>query len=67
MQATTSGAIAGLLAGLATALFFYLNPELSPFEMHEGVLGLIVHVPTLIAVSLMTPRQDQDHLKGFFQ
>ena len=65
-RATTSGAITGLLAGIATALFFYTNPELKPFDMHEGVLGLIVHVPTLIAVSLLTPRQDLDHLKRFF-
>jgi len=65
-RATTTGTMAGLIAGIATALFFYLNPEYKPFDMHEGVLALIVHVPTLIAVSLMTPRQDEDHLKGFF-
>jgi len=65
-RATTSGTIAGLVAGLVTAFFFYRNPELRPFEMHEGVLALMVHVPTLITVSLMTPQQDEDHLKGFF-
>jgi SSS family solute:Na+ symporter len=65
-RATTTGTMAGLVAGIATALFFYLNPEYKPFDMHEGVLALIVHVPTLIAVSLMTPRQDEEHLKGFF-
>ena len=65
-RATTKGTIAGLVAGIATAYFFYRYPEYNHFDMHEGVLALIVHVPTLIAVSLMTARQDEDHLKGFF-
>jgi SSS family solute:Na+ symporter len=65
-RATTRGTMAGLIVGIATAAFFYLNPELKPFDMHEGVLALMVHVPTLIAVSLMTPQQDENHLKGFF-
>jgi solute:Na+ symporter, SSS family len=65
-RATTSGAIAGLLAGTATAFFFYLNPELKPFDMHEGILGLIVHVPVLVGVSLMTTAQEEEHIRGFF-
>jgi SSS family solute:Na+ symporter len=65
-RATTSGVVAGLLAGTATALFFYLNPEQKPYDMHEGILGLIVHIPMLIAVSLSTPAQSDEHLEGFF-
>ena len=65
-RATTSGVIAGLLAGATTAFFFWLNPDLKPFDMHEGILGLLVHVPVLIGVSLATPRQDDEHLGAFF-
>ena len=65
-RATTTGVLAGLLAGTATSVFFYFNPDLRPFDMHEGVLGLIVHVPVLISVSLMTPIQNEKHLEGFF-
>jgi SSS family solute:Na+ symporter len=65
-RATTSGVLAGLLAGTATSVFFYFNPDLRPFDMHEGVLGLIVHVPVLISVSTMTPIQNEKHLAGFF-
>jgi len=54
------------LAGTATSVFFYFNPDLRPLDMHEGVLGLIVHVPVLISVSLMTPIQNEKHLEGFF-
>jgi len=65
-RATTTGAISGLVAGTATAFFFFLNPELKLLDLHEGVLGLMVHIPTLVAVSLLTPKQDEGHLRGFF-
>ena len=58
-RATTPGVIAGLLAGGATTLVFFFMPELRPFELHEGLFGLIVHVPVLILVSLLTPAQDE--------
>ncbi len=64
-RATTKGVVAGLLAGWGTALFFYLNPELKPFGIHEGVLGLVVHVPVLVAASLATPAQDRAHVERF--
>jgi SSS family solute:Na+ symporter len=63
-RATTAGAIAGLLAGSATALFFYFQPALRPFDLHEGVIGLLVHVPVLVAVSLGTAPQPQAHSEG---
>lgn len=53
-RATTAGALAGLLAGAGTAVLFYALPDLRPFDVHEGLVGLFVHVPVLIAVSLMT-------------
>ena len=65
-RATTAGVIAGLVAGAATALFFWLNPTLKPFDMHEGILGLLVHVPVLITVSLVTPAQDRSRTEAFF-
>ncbi|MEQ9400512.1 MAG: sodium:solute symporter family protein [Longimicrobiales bacterium] len=64
-RATTAGVVAGLLSGWATAAFFWQNPALKPFEMHEGVLGLLVHVPVLIAVSLATRAQAPDHTERF--
>jgi SSS family solute:Na+ symporter len=64
-RATTAGAIAGLLAGSATALFFYFQPALRPFDLHEGVIGLLVHVPVLVAVSLGTAPQPQAHSEVF--
>ncbi|HSJ10878.1 MAG TPA: sodium:solute symporter family protein [Longimicrobiales bacterium] len=64
-RATTRGALTGLIAGSATTLFFFLNPELRPWEIHEGILGLMVNVPVLIAVSLMTPAQQPEQSSAF--
>ena len=64
-RATTAGVMAGLLAGWFTALLFYLNPEWKPFGIHEGVLGLLVHVPVLVAASLATTAQEEAHAERF--
>jgi SSS family solute:Na+ symporter len=64
-RATTTGVISGLLAGTATAFFFWRNPELSPLDMHEGIVGLLVHVPVLVGVSLATAPQDRQHVARF--
>jgi len=64
-RATTRGVVTGLLAGIVTALFFFFNPEFKPFDLHEGVLGLLVHIPVLVVVSLNTPRQEASHVAAF--
>jgi SSS family solute:Na+ symporter len=57
-RATTAGALAGLLAGGGTALFFFFNPDWRLFDLHEGLLGLLVHVPVLAVVSLLTEERE---------
>ena len=68
-RATTWGVIAGFAAGSAVAIFFfvtvYFGENLRPFELHEGVLGLLVHVPTLIVVSLLTEAQPTERQAAF--
>ncbi|MEM1142986.1 MAG: sodium:solute symporter family protein [Pseudomonadota bacterium] len=64
-RATTAGVIAGLLAGGATTLLFFVIPDLKPIEMHEGLFGLIAHIPVLILVSLATTAQDQDRVEAY--
>lgn len=62
---TTAGVAAGLVARWSAAAFFYLSPELKPFGIHEGVLGLLVHVPVLVEVSLATEARDPEHTHRF--
>jgi SSS family solute:Na+ symporter len=64
-RATTRGVLAGLIGGMATALFFFLNPGLRPFQIHEGILGLAVNLVLLVAVSLGTTPQDPAHAGAF--
>ena len=64
-RATTPGVIAGLLAGGATTLVFFFSPELKPIALHEGLFGLIVHVPVLVVVSLLTRAQDQERVEAY--
>lgn len=68
-RATTAGVVAGFATGSITAAFFflsgYLGSNLRPFDLHEGLLGLIVHVPVLIVVSLLTQAQPKQHREAF--
>ncbi|NNF29050.1 MAG: sodium:solute symporter family protein [Gemmatimonadetes bacterium] len=64
-RATTAGVVAGLVSGSASAVFFFLNPELKPFDLHEGILGLLVHIPVLVAISYLGKPQDTDHVDAF--
>lgn len=64
-RATTSGAIAGLVAGIATSVFFLVYADLKPFQIHEGILGLVVNTIVMVAVSLLTRPQDPEHVEVF--
>lgn len=64
-RATTAGVISGLLAGSAVSVFFFLHPELKPLGMHEGILGLLAHIPVLLAVSMRDTPQDDEHVDGY--
>ena len=66
-RATTAGVVAGLVAGSAVSVFFFLFPELKPFGMHEGILGLFVHLPVLVGVSLRGSPQDDEHVDGYLR
>jgi len=62
-RATTVGVLAGLVAGSAVTLFFFLNPGLRPWDLHEGILGLLVHPPFLVAGSILTAPQSESHVE----
>ncbi len=64
-RATTAGAVSGMVAGSSAAVFFYANPNLRIFDLHEGLLGLGVHLIVLIGVSLATSPQDKSHVDAF--
>lgn len=67
-RATTEGVVAGLVTGSLVTLFFFFTPQLRPWDLHEGILGLMVHLPVLIGVSALTrdphPEKTQAFLKA---
>ncbi|HKK94410.1 MAG TPA: sodium:solute symporter family protein [Longimicrobiales bacterium] len=65
-RATTKGVLAGFVAGAATTLHFFYWSNQKPFGIHEGILGLLVHVPVLIIVSLLTQPQGREQIARFF-
>lgn len=66
-RATTAGVVSGLLAGAAVTLFFFFQGHLRPFDLHEGILGLLVHLPVLLGVSLLTRDAEPDRAKAFLR
>lgn len=53
-KANGKAALAGLLGGVGTTIFFLLYPEFRPFPMHEGIYGLIVNIGLIMSISLFT-------------
>ncbi len=66
-RTTTAGALAGLIAGAGVAVLFYFQSEWRPFDLHEGFLGLLVHVPVLVLVSLAGSRSDSETAAAFVE
>lgn len=64
-RATTPGVLAGLATGIGTTVFFLVLPGLRPFEIHEGILGVIVNTIVLVVVSLATRPQPVEHVGAF--
>lgn len=64
-RATTAGVLAGLFAGLLTTLFFFVNPQLKPLGIHEGIVGVVVNVVVLLLVSVWTRPQEHVHTTSF--
>ncbi len=64
-RATGYGAIAGLLGGVLTTIFFLLYPELRPFPIHEGIYGLLINIGLLVTVSLSTEPESKERIERY--
>ena len=61
-RATGKGALWGLLAAILVNVFFYINPDLKPVPLHEGIYGLVANLIVFVSVSLNTPPEPRDTL-----
>jgi solute:Na+ symporter, SSS family len=64
-RATTRGVLAGLLAGIVTNVFFLVRADLRPFDIHEGLLAVVINAVVLIVVSVLDPVRDEDRAGAF--
>jgi SSS family solute:Na+ symporter len=62
---TAAGALSGFTVGTVVALFFIVGPYPHPFDIHPGVLGMVANVATLLTVSRVTQRPDEDVIRAF--
>jgi SSS family solute:Na+ symporter len=64
-RATSRGVLAGLAAGIVANVFFLMRPALRPFDIHEGLLAVLVNVIVLVVVSLLDRPQPAAHAGAF--
>lgn len=61
-RATAAGAVAGLLVGFAVTGLLILRPDWRPLGLHEGLVGLVGNIATLVIVSVFTQPPDPEHV-----
>lgn len=54
-RATAAGALAGLVVGVVVNFYYQLVAESKPFDINEGILGLLANIVVFVAISLLTP------------
>ena len=65
-RATAPGVVAGLLVGITVTGVLVVKPEWRPFDLHEGLVGLVANVVTMVLVSLATKPPDRDHVLEWY-
>lgn len=66
-RATRAGAICGLSAGIAIALYYNFAGVTPPLEVHAGIVGLMANSLILVVVSLITSEKHNAFAIQFVQ
>ena len=66
-RATAPGVVAGLLVGITVTGLLIIKPEWRPFDLHEGIVGLVANIVTLVLVSLATQPPDSEHVREWYE
>lgn len=64
-RATPAGVLAGLLAGCGVTILWNLIPSLQWQGIHPGIWGVAANAALLAAVSLLTRRMPEEHVREF--
>jgi SSS family solute:Na+ symporter len=66
-RASAPGVIAGLLVGISVTGLLVVMPDWRPFGLHEGIVGLVANLATLILVSLSTRPPEEAHVDSWIE
>lgn len=64
-RATAAGVVSGLVLGTLVTALLVAMPELRPWNIHEGLVGLAFNVFALVVVSLLTRPPDPAHTRAW--
>ncbi|SEM86721.1 sodium:solute symporter family protein [Halomonas caseinilytica] len=53
-RATKSGAIAGLIVGIAVNYYYQIVADVTPLDMNAGFIGLLCNIVVFVAISMLT-------------
>jgi solute:Na+ symporter, SSS family len=65
-RCSAAGAICGLTAGSLVAIFFTVGPYPHPYEIHPGIIGMVVNALVLVSVSRWTSPPSEIAVTPFF-
>jgi len=66
-RATPAGVVSGVVLGSLVTLALFWFPQLRPFGLHEGIVGLALNCAALVAVSLLTRPLPEAHVNAFVE
>lgn len=66
-RATAPAVIIGLLAGTVVNYYYQLVATSTPFDIHPGILGLIVNIIIVIGVSYVTKPQAKEKANAYVE
>ena len=66
-RCTAQGALAGFILGTLVAVFFIVGPYPHPYDIHPGIIGMIVNTIALVTVSRFTAPPPPDVVDMFFE
>jgi SSS family solute:Na+ symporter len=65
-RCTAAGALSGLLAGSVVAIFLTIGPYPHPFDIHPGIIGMLINAAILVLVSLKSDPPSNQVIESFF-
>lgn len=64
-RGTPAGVVAGMTAGFVVNFYYQIINTVTPFDIHAGIIGLIVNIAVFVTVSYLTKPQQADVVNAY--